>query len=211
MTDRAVAVIGAGVIGQAITYELVRRGASVTLVDARGAGLGSTQAAAGMLAPYIEGSGKPLLPLAVRSLEMYDVFVERLSRDSGVRVGYGRPGSLQVATRSESLDELLALAGSLRATGVDCDLLDTGGVGKIEPQLTTDVVGGLLIPSHGFVVASDLSGALSAAAIKHGARFRVPARARRIARRGDALEVELDGDRLTADHVVIAAGSWSGR
>ena len=154
MTDCAVAVIGAGVIGQAITYELVRRRVSVTVVDARGAGLGSTQAAAGMLVPYIEGTGNSLLPLAVRSLEMYDAFVDRLSRDSGLRVGYGRPGSLQVVDRTESLDELLALAGSLRAMGVKCDLVDAADVRKIEPTLTTDVGGALQIDTHGFVVAS---------------------------------------------------------
>ncbi len=208
MTERAVAVIGAGVIGQAIAYELVRRGASVTLIDARGAGLGSTQAAAGMLVPYIEGCGKPLLPLAVRSLDMYDAFVDRLSRDSGLRVGYSRCGSLQIASRSEPLDELLALAASLRTMGVECELLDAG---EIEPRLTTDVGGALLIEKHGFVVASELSGALSAAVIKHGARMLIPARARRIARSGDSLEVLLDGDRLTATHVVLAAGSWSGQ
>ena len=55
MADCDVAVIGAGVIGAAIAYELVSRGASVTLLDSRGAGLGSTQAAAGMLVPYLEG------------------------------------------------------------------------------------------------------------------------------------------------------------
>jgi glycine oxidase len=211
MTDCAVAVIGAGVIGQAITYELVRRRVSVTLVDARGAGLGSTQAAAGMLVPYIEGSGNSLLPLAVRSLEMYDAFIDRLSRDSGLRVGYGRPGSLQVVDRTESLDELLALAGSLRAMGVKCDLVDAADVRKLEPTLTTDVGGALQIDTHGFVVASDLSGALSAAAIRYGARVRVPARAHRIAREGDSLVVELDNDRLAASHVVVAAGSWSGQ
>jgi glycine oxidase len=211
MTDRAVTVIGAGVIGQAVTYELVRRGASVTLVDARGAGLGSTQAAAGMLVPYIEGSGTPLLPLAVRSLEMYDAFVERLSRDSGLRVGYGRPGSLQVTMQSESFDELLALAGRLRAMGVACDLLDARDVSGIEPQLASNVAGALAIGTHGFVVASDLSGALSAAAIRHGARVYIPARAHRISRRGDSLEIELDGDRIAATHVVVAAGSWSGQ
>ena len=66
MTDCDVAVIGAGIIGEAITYELVSRGASVTLIDSRGAGLGSTQASAGMLVPYLEGFGRPILPLYER-------------------------------------------------------------------------------------------------------------------------------------------------
>jgi glycine/D-amino acid oxidase-like deaminating enzyme len=46
-------VIGAGVIGCAVAYELARRGASVELVDERPAGYGATQASAGILAPYI--------------------------------------------------------------------------------------------------------------------------------------------------------------
>jgi len=51
MPDCDVAVIGAGVIGTAITYELAVRGASVTRLDCRGTGLGSTEAGAGMLVP----------------------------------------------------------------------------------------------------------------------------------------------------------------
>jgi glycine oxidase len=58
----------------------------------------------------------------------------------------------------------------------------------------------------------DLSGALAAAAIKHGARIRVPARAQRIENRGEHVEIHLENDSsITARHAVIAAGSWSGQ
>ena len=107
MRDCDVAVVGAGVIGASIAYELAVRGASVTLLDCRGTGLGATQAAAGMLVPYLEGLGRPLLPLATKSLAMYDAFVERVSRDAGVGVGYCRTGSLQA----------LPPTGRLRAPG----------------------------------------------------------------------------------------------
>ena len=212
MPDCDVAVIGAGVIGAAITYELVVRGASVTLVDCRGTALGATQAAAGMLVPYLEGFGRPLLPLATRSLEMYDAFVDRVSRDAGIGIEYQRTGSLQVVTADQSLDELQHIAADARAAGVQCDLLDADGARAAEPSLTPDVSGALLIKSHGFVMAADLSGALVAAAIKHNARIRVPARAQRIERERDGLRIHLDTEAtMTAQHVVVAAGSWSGR
>lgn len=212
MSDCDVAVVGAGVIGEAITHELVSRGASVTLLDCRGAGLGSTQAAAGMLVPYLEGFGRPLLPLAARSLEMYDTFVDRVSRDAGMGIGYRRTGSLQVVNDDESIDELRHIAAEGRGAGVDCELLDAHAARDAEPQLTPEISGALLIKSHGFVVTAELSGALAAAAIKRGARVRVPARVRRIERGGEHLVVHLDNDApLTADHVVIAAGSWSGQ
>jgi glycine oxidase len=212
MPDCDVAVIGAGVIGEAITYELVARGASVTLVDSRGAGLGSTQAAAGMLVPYLEGFGRPILPLATRSLEMYDAFVDRISRDAGIGVAYRRTGSLQVATNDEPLEKLEQIAGDARRAGLECELLDARGAHDAEPQLTPDVSAALYVKTHGFVAATDLSGALAAAAIKHGARVRVPARAQRIEAHGDEVEVHLENDAsLTARHVVLAAGSWSGK
>jgi glycine oxidase len=211
MPDCDVAVVGAGVIGAAITYELAARGASVTLLDCRGAGLGSTQAAAGMLVPYLEGLGRPLLPLATASLEMYDAFVDRVSRDTGIGVGYRRTGSLQVVTADEPLDELRHIAADVRAAGLECELLDEHGAREAEPQLTPDVSAALFVKSHGFVVTADLSGALAAAAIKHGARVRVPTRAQRIERRDGHISIRLDNDApITAHHVVIAAGSWSG-
>ena len=206
-----VVVIGAGVIGTAIAYELVTRGASVTLLDCRGTGLGSTQAAAGMLVPYLEGFGRPLLPLATASLGMYDAFVDRISRDAGIGIGYQRSGSLQVVTPEQPIEELEHIAADARAAGVECELLDARAARAAEPQLSPDVACALLMKSHGFVVSTDLVGALSAAAIKHGARVIVPARAQRIARTGDRTEVHLDnGHAVAARHVVIAAGSWSG-
>jgi glycine oxidase len=211
MPDCDVAVIGAGVIGLAVTYELVARGASVTLLDSRGAGLGSTQAAAGMLVPYLEGFGRPLLPLAARSLQMYDAFVDRVSRDAGMGIGYQRTGSLQVVTADQPLDELHELAADARRAGIECDLLDARAAREAEPRITPDVSGALLVKSHGFVVAADLSGALGAVSIKHGARVRVPARAERIERLDDGLRIHVERDApVTANHVVVAAGSWSG-
>lgn len=210
MPDCDVAVVGAGIIGAAITYELVTRGASVTLVDCRGAGLGSTQAAAGMLVPYLEGFGRPLLPLAKKSLEMYDAFVDRVSRDAGIGVGYHRTGSLQVITSDQPLDELHAIAEEAREGGIDCEMLDAQAARDAEPQLTPEVSGALFMKSHGFVVTADLSGALASGAIKHGARVRIPARAQRIQRSSGHITITLDNDApLTAHHVVIAAGSWS--
>ena len=198
-------------IGAAITYELVTRGASVTLLDCRGAGLGSTQAAAGMLVPYLEGFGHPLLPLATKSLDMYDAFVDRVSRDAGIGIGYRRTGSLQVATADQPLDELQKRAADARACGIECELLDAHAARDAEPQLTPEVSGALLVKAHGFVVTSDLTGALTSGAIKHGARVRVPVRAQRIQREGDSIRISLENDApLTASRVVMAAGSWSG-
>ena len=66
--------------------------------------MGATQASAGVLAPYIEArEGSPLLDLTVRSLGLFDEFVERVAAESGVAVPYRRTGTLDVATTDAEL------------------------------------------------------------------------------------------------------------
>ena len=93
-----IVVVGAGIVGCAVAYELARRGASVQVLDDRPTGMGATQASAGVLAPYIEAEeGSPLLDLTVRSLELFNGLVARVSSESGVTVLYRRSGTLDVA------------------------------------------------------------------------------------------------------------------
>src|SRR2546426_3538697 len=92
-----VVVIGAGIVGCAVAYELARRGAAVQIVDDRPAGMGATQASAGVLAPYIEArEAGPLLELTARSLDLFDKFIARLTAVSGAPVTYRRSGTLDI-------------------------------------------------------------------------------------------------------------------
>ena len=118
-------VIGAGIVGCAIAFELVRRGASVQIVDDRPAGMGATQASAGVLAPYIEAREEgPLLELTARSLDLFEQFVARVKSASGIPVMYRRTGTLDVAMDEETMGRFRAAAGALAARGVAAELLD---------------------------------------------------------------------------------------
>ena len=89
-----VIVVGGGIIGCAVTRELARRGARVSLFEARTVAAGATQASAGILAPYIEGHDRgALFDLTLRSLALYDDFVRDVAEDSGSTIDYRRCGS----------------------------------------------------------------------------------------------------------------------
>jgi glycine oxidase len=202
-----VTIVGAGVAGCAIAWELSSRGAAVTVVDTRGIGKGATYASAGILAPRIEGSSPELLRLALCSLGMYDSFVSRLKRDAERTIEYERSGTLQVALRPEENAELQQSAAELSAAHIPHSWLDARHAQRVEPNLTSDVVGALLIPEHGYVSVAALVDALADAARRRGARFVTTpvdevrgGRRPRVITRGEAIE---------ADVVVIAAGSWS--
>ena len=203
-------VVGAGVVGCAVANELARRGASVEIVDDRPVAMGATQASAGVLAPYIEArEGSPLLELTVRSLALFDDFVARAAADSGVGVMYRRNGTVDIATTDAEMASLRTTAGVLARRDVPALLLDAATVRAEEPQLGDGVVGGLLIETHGFVAAADLTRALVAAARRAGAQLIEASRVRRIARREGDTVVETDRGSLTGGAVVVAAGSWS--
>ncbi|MEP7309997.1 MAG: glycine oxidase ThiO [Acidobacteriota bacterium] len=204
-------VVGAGIVGCAVAYELARRGAAVQIVDERAVGMGATQASAGMLAPYIETrDDSPLFDLTVRSLGLYDDFVARVVSDSAMMVAYRRTGTLEVATDESIMHELTATAEVLGRHQVDAEILDAAAVQLEEPCLTAGVVGGLLIGTHGYVSASELTRAASAAARRNGAQFVEHSRVTRIGQVDGHVEVETDRGSLAADAVVLAAGSWSG-
>lgn len=204
-----VIVVGAGVIGCAIAYELAVRGAAVVVLDARGLGQGATRASAGILAPYIEGHSSALLRLGICSLDRYDAFVRRVAADSERAIEYRRTGTLQVARTDEEARQLARQQQALAGLGTRADVVDGGEARRLEPALAQDIRGALRVQAHGYVRAGVLTEALAAAARARGARMSV-VRVERVRAAGDGVAVTTaDGD-ITADAVVLAAGSWSG-
>jgi glycine oxidase len=124
-------------------------------------------------------------------------------------VGYHRTGTLEVATSIERMAALRHVADRLGARGVTVRVLDAQAVRAEEPQVSDDVIGALLIESHGFVNASALTRALVTAARRHGAKIIEGSRVLRISSQGDDLLVQTTGGSLPANAVVLAAGSWS--
>src|SRR3954469_25212249 len=103
----SVGIVGGGVIGLSIAWELTRRGEDVTVYDAdpaRSAGL----VAAGMLAPAAEANfgEEALQALMLDSMRRWPDFAARLQAASGIRVGYRTEGSLLVALTDDDLAEV---------------------------------------------------------------------------------------------------------
>jgi len=202
-----VIIVGAGVAGCAVAWDLASRGADVVVIDARGIGKGATFASAGILAPRIEGHSAELLRLALCSLGLYDSFISRLKRDAGREIEYERNGTLQIALQEDETASLQRSAAALATGHIPHSWLDARHTRRVEPGLTNEALGALLVPEHGYVSVPALVDALADAARARRARFLTTPVVEVLG--GSSPRVVTADEEIAGDAVVIAAGSWS--
>jgi glycine oxidase len=205
-----VIVIGAGLIGLTIAFELAERGAGVSIYDRGEPGRGASWAGAGMLAPYTEGLRKePLLALCAASLQQYPAFVERVIAASALDPRLRLEGVVHAAFDDAEFEALRRHARALEKRSVSCRILDRAALLAAEPWLSATAVGGLAIDCEGCVDNRRLGRSLVAAC--EARRVRV--------RNSSAIKVECDGRRvlgvrtdlgfIPAGAVVNACGAWA--
>ncbi len=211
MTNGKVVVIGGGIMGSAIALELARSGAAVTVLERSIPGAEASTAAAGMLAPQLEGSAPgPFLELCLRSRSLYPAWVEQVEAESKVAVDYLPSGALQVAFTDDEVHALDATVAWQRASQLRAELLSGADARKLEPALSPEALAAARFPDDHQVDPRKLMRALLVATSRAGVTFRSGYVRGVLEQSGAATGVDLDGERLEADAVVLAAGSWSG-
>ena len=209
-----VAVVGAGVIGLAVAWRAAGRGLKVVVLErADDVGTGTTPIAAGMIAPISEtiAAEQPLTRLGLASARAYPAFVEELRESSGMDPGFLSCGTLfgaRDADEAEALTRELALRERL---GLQARRLLPSEARRVEPALTPTLRLALEIPDDHAIDPRRLTPALGRAATGAGAELRLNSTVSEVALERDRVTgVKLaDGERVAADHVVMAAGVWS--
>ncbi|MGW2261935.1 glycine oxidase ThiO [Streptomyces sp. NPDC001780] len=212
-TGSDVLVVGGGIIGLVTAWRAARRGLRTAVVDPEPGG-GAAQVAAGMLAPVTEAhyGEQTLLGLNLASAERYPDFVAELEAASGRDTGYRACGTLAVALDADDRAQLRELHGFQRSLGLDAEWLTGRECRRLEPMLAPGVRGGLRVAGDHQIDPRRLAAALVTACERAGVVFH-RAWADRLTVTGDrATGAVLAGGRvLTADQVVLAGGSLSGR
>ena len=203
-------VVGGGVIGCGIALRLAQAGLEVTVVERAAPGAEASSAAAGALGAQL-GADRPgpFLDLCLRSRGMYPAFVDEVQKLSGIDVSYQSSGALVVAMTEAEADGMEATVAWHRAVGLRDELRSPSQVRQLEPALSTEIRLAIDFPDDHQVDNRLLVRAVSAAAARAGAKFRIASVRGIVTEQGQAAGVELDGETLRSDLVVVAAGSWS--
>lgn len=205
-----VGIVGGGIIGCAIAYELADRGTSVTVFDTRSIAGGATQASAGILAPYIEGhEGGSLFDLTVRGLAEYDAFVSRVRAATVVPFEYRRVGTMEIAHGDERAVMLRARMSQPWAAAAGLRWLDPGELRDVAPFVNARSSGALVCAAHGYVSVLAFTEALADAAMRRGARIHPSTPVDRIEVQSEGIVVHAARVSSRFDRVVICAGAWT--
>jgi glycine oxidase len=207
-----VAVIGGGVIGLSVGWRAAQRGLRVIVLERGQPRGGASSVAAGMLAPVSEAvlSELPLLALGLASARRYGEFVAELEEVSGLGCGHLRCGTLLAARDAddaEALERELALRTSL---GLAVRRLRASAARAIEPALAPILRLALDIPDDHAIDPRRLTAALKAALLSAGGTVLGSSEVTELTSDdGRVRGVQVAGELVASEHVVVAAGSWS--
>lgn len=101
----SITVIGAGIAGLSVAWEITRRGHAVRVLEARHIAAGSSGGTVGALAPHAPESWNVKKQVQLDSLLAAEGFWRQVAETGGVDPGYGRTGRIQPTSRTD-LDRL---------------------------------------------------------------------------------------------------------
>lgn len=206
-----VAIIGGGIIGGSIAFELAARKINVAVFDRQEPGREASWAAAGMLSAAPDGlPAVPLIPLAQESLGLYSAFVERVQEVSGKDPAFENHGALHLFPGKYAERDRDELVAQYRSLGISVEPLSLGDARERENGIGDAIAAAAWHPDEARVDPRALTEAVLVGAENRGAKIRRNFAVTGIlGDRNRCHGIVAGGEELSAAHVVLSAGSFS--
>lgn len=209
MRERADAVvIGGGIVGAACAYYLTVAGFDVHLVERDTPASGTSRACDGLILLWDKSTGAELA-LGLSSAQLWTELSQSLDLD----FGYTRCGTILVAEDAQGLHAGQATAERLRREGVRAEVLDGQALRSLEPNVASDLAGGVLFSEDANIDPRRATLALLEAAQKQGLSLHLGCEVQAIRRQagddGRLSAVITQQGEIATEILVCAAGVWS--
>lgn len=200
-----IVVVGAGLFGTSIAYQLARRReGSVALVEKTAVGAGDSSLSFSMVRRHY--SNEVTARLAMRGVDV----IRNWDEEVGIgKSGYVRTGYLLTAT-PERFAALQDNVERLRRLGLETSPVTPDEIAELEPLMDlTGIAGGAYESDGGFADAVSMTLSWFAAAVHEGVEPMTGCRVTGVRiRNGRVAGLETDQGPIDADVVVNAAGAW---
>ncbi|MEM6328674.1 MAG: glycine oxidase ThiO [Planctomycetota bacterium] len=204
-----VIVVGGGVVGLSVAYELARTGRSVRLLERTATGREASWAGAGILPPGSWFSDHPAVEaLAAASRPLHRLWSHRLREQTGIDDELLESGALYAITpdNAATLDAKFQRWATL---GLESRRIGAAAAAELAPQLRCGEA--YFVPEESHVRNPRRLAALAAACRAAGVALEQDCPATEFDRSGGRVtSVLCGGGAFTADAICIAAGAWAG-
>ncbi len=213
MSQVVVIVVGCGVIGAAIAYELsLVDGLQITVLDRQQPAQGSTGAALGVLMGAISKKTKGRAwQLRQTSLQRYETLIPELETLTNRQIPFNRHGILKLCFTEDDLASWQTLVKTRASGGWHLEIWHRAQLQLNCPQLRHDqIVGAIYSPQDRQVDPVALTQALIAAAQKNGVKFKFGVAVEEIKSTSEGLNsIQTTKGKLDFDWLVLASGLGS--
>ena len=212
MSAYDVVIVGGGLIGSSIAFELASEKLRVAVLDRQEPGREASWAAAGMLAPGPDSPEAPaLVPLGRESLRLYPEFIAAIEQASGKSTDFTRNGTFEVFRGPQAEIARNKMVAEFHRMGLAAEALSPTEARKQERSLGASTGAVAWLPEEATVDPRLLVEAVLAAAKQNGAEIRANCPVDILLPEGKACAGVICGGRnIAAEHVIIAAGSFCG-
>ncbi len=208
-----VVVIGCGIVGAAIAYELSAISElEVTVIDAETPASGSTGAALGLCMGVISQKTKgKSWKLRQTSLERYESLIPELEAINGEQIPFNRQGILMLRYSDRDLEKWQTLVTKRSLQGYPLEIWDRNKLAAKCPQIDNNrIIGAIYSPEDRQVHPQIVTSALVKAATKRGVKWQFRTVVEDTITRGDLIiGLKTSSGQIDLDWLVIAAGLGS--
>ncbi len=206
-----VVIVGGGVIGLSLAYELALKKVSVTILERGQIGQEASSAGAGILSPQAEMTETgPLTQLFLASKKIYPDFVKGVSSRAGIVVELNPCGLLYVALTPEGQQKIQEKQHWQSGLGLTVQQCSRQEALELENNLSPESLSALYFPREITVDNIQLIEALRISCLQLGVRLLCDCQVLSIKREGSRTTgVQTSLGDWQAAKVVNAAGSWS--
>ncbi len=206
-----VAIIGGGIIGCSIAYQLAKKQVNVLVIEkASRVGTEASWAGAGILTSHAS-THEPYPELCRASLALYPTLATELKAETEIDIEFIRSGTLSVFFDEAEAAGLIGLAERRINRGFTAEVLTPEQVRQSEPAISKSIAGAVLFPEDGHVKNPKMVTALAKGAANLGTKFLFGNPMTGFVRENDrVIGVIVNSEVIHADKFVIAAGCWSG-
>ena len=142
-----ICIVGGGIIGCSLAFELARAGRRVVVVESDQGGGKASGEAAGMLTPMAEADGPgAFLDLGLASLAMFPEAEAELKDRTGIDIELLRWGILYLACEEHEAVTIAERLAWLSEAGLPAEHVSADELRSLEPALADDLLGAMLLP-----------------------------------------------------------------